>query len=124
MLFLYRNLLDTAFVATALEGGREKFVEDSFGCLVVDESARKNNAVGIIVLTDQLSDILVPNQSGSYTLVLVQGHSHAFATTTDANTWINLTALNAFCQWVGEVWVVYAFVTVCTIILYRIAFLL
>lgn len=44
------NLLHTALVATALEAGREESVEDG-GCrLVVDETTRQNDNVGVIVL--------------------------------------------------------------------------
>ena len=44
------NLLHAALVATALEAGREESVEDG-GCrLVVDETTRQNDDVGVIVL--------------------------------------------------------------------------
>lgn len=44
------NLLHAALMATALEAGREESVEDG-GCrLVVDETTRQNDDVGVIVL--------------------------------------------------------------------------
>ena len=123
-LLLKRNLLDTTLVAATFEGSREELVHDSFGSLVVDETAWKYQDISIIMLTDEMSNLLVPCQTSTYTLMLVQGHGDTLATTADTDTRINLAALDTLTKCMTEVWVVNAFVAICTIILYRITFLL
>lgn len=111
-------------MATALETGREESVEDG-GCrLVVDETTRQNDDVGVIVLAGELCHVLVPCQSGAYTLVLVKRDSHTLTATANGDARIGFTTLDTFSQWMGEVRIVYALITVGTIILHRIAFFL
>ena len=62
-LLLNRNLLNTALMTATLESSGEELVEDSLGCLVVDETTRKYQYVGIVVLTNEMSNLLAPCQT-------------------------------------------------------------
>ena len=58
-------------MTATLESSGEELVEDGLGCLVVDETARKYQYVGIVVLTNEMSNLLAPCQTGTYTLCLL-----------------------------------------------------
>ena len=123
-LLLNRNLLNTALMTATLESSGEELVEDSLGCLVIDETARKYQYVGIVVLTNEMSNLLAPCQTGTYTLMLIQCHGDTLAATANADTRINLAALDAFAKSMTEIRIVNACIAICTIILYRITLLL
>lgn len=110
-------------MTATLKGSFEELVEDSLGSLVVNETSRKHDYIGIIVLADKLGDILVPSQARTYTLVLVKSHSHTFTAAADTDTRIDISILNAFCQSMGKIRIVYALVAICAIILNRITLL-
>ena len=107
-----RDFLDAAFMTATLEGSSKEFVEDSLGGLVVDETSWKYQYIGIIVLTNEMSNLLAPCQTGTYTLMLVQCHGDSLATAANADSWINLTALNAFAERMTEVRIVYTSIAV------------
>jgi hypothetical protein len=67
------NLLDASLVTAAFEiGGEELF--DEFHCLVVgDETGGQHDHVRVVVLADQVGDLLVPYESRTDALVLVEG---------------------------------------------------
>lgn len=111
-------------MTATLEGSSEELVEDSLGGLVVDETSRKYQYIGIIMLANEMSNLLAPCQTGTYTLMLVQSHGDSLATAANADTWINLAALNAFAERMAEVRIVNTRIAVCTVILYRITLLL
>ena len=119
-----RNLCDPAGMTSALKCGCEELVEYCLGFLIADETTWQDDDVGVIVLADKLGNVLVPSQSGTNTLMLVQRDCHAFATAADANSRVNLTALNGFSQWMGEVRIVTTDVTVSTEVLKFIVVLL
>ena len=110
-------------MTATLKGSFEELVTDSLGSLVVNETARNHDYIGIIGLTDKLGDILVPSQARTYTLVLVKSHSHTFTAAADTDTRIDISILNAFCQSMGKIRIVYAIVALCAIILNRITLL-
>lgn len=66
------NLLDASLVTAAFEiGGEELF--DEFHCLVVgDETGGQHDHVRVVVLADQVGDLLVPYESRTDALVLVE----------------------------------------------------
>ena len=111
-------------MTATLEGSSEELVEDSLGGLIVDETSWKYQYIGIIVLTNEMSNLLAPCQTGTYTLMLVQSHGDSLATAANADTWINLAALNAFAERMAEVRIVNTRIAVCTVILYRITLFL
>ena len=123
-LFLNGDLLDATLMTATFEGGGEELVEDLLGGLVIDETAWQNEAVGVVMLADELSDVLAPGKAGAYTLMLVQGHDHSLTAAADGDTGIDLTALDGFCQRMGEIGIVNTLVTICTEVLVRIALLL
>ena len=120
---LNRDFLNAALMTTTFECGAEELVENSLSGLVVNETARKNQNIGIIMLTNKMSNLLAPCQTGTHTLMLVQCHGNTFTTATNTNTRINLTALNAFSKSVTKVWIVYTSIAISTVILYRITLL-
>ena len=73
-LFLYRNLFYAALMATALEGNCEKLVHDGTCRVVVDKTTWHHEHVGIIVLTNQLTNFRVPAYTGANALVLIKRH--------------------------------------------------
>lgn len=108
----------------SLEGGGEEPVQDGLGGLVVDEAAGQHDDVGIVVLADEAGDVLVPYQSSPHALVLVEGDGHALAAAADGDAGIDLAALDALCQGVGEVGIVYTLVAEGAVVLAGVAALL
>ena len=88
------------------EGGREELVETGNSGGFIDEAAREDNDVGIVMLTDEVGDFWTPHQSCAHALVLVEGHADALSAAADGDTWINTTIFNGFAQRMTEVGVV------------------
>ena len=61
-------------MATALKGGVQILVHDLAGHVVVYETAGHYKNVGVIVLTDKVSNLGDPAESGADALMLVEGH--------------------------------------------------
>ncbi len=105
----------------AFKRSLEELIHDFLCHLIVDEAAWHYQYVSIVVLTNHMSNLWNPSQSGTNALMLVERHSDTLARATDANTRINFAILNALGQSMTEVWVVDRSVTPCAIILIRIA---
>ena len=121
MKLFYWYLLDSSFVATALEWSLEELVHDFLGCLVVDETSWHNEDVGIVMLADKAGNIFAPCQTGTYALVFVESHCHSLAAAADGYAWIALSALYSLCQRMGKVWIVTTCIAVSSEILILIA---
>ena len=74
-----RDVLDALLVATTGEFGLEELVEALAAHFLGDEAAWEDDDVGIVVLADEVSDLWLPNETGTDALVLVEGHRDAFA---------------------------------------------
>lgn len=122
-LFLYRNLFYAALMATAFEGNREELVHDGTGRVVVDETTGHHEHVGIVVLTNQLSDLGIPAYTGANALVLVKRHGDALTTAADGNARINFTALDTLGQGMSVVGIVNGGIAPCSIVLNGVSFL-
>jgi hypothetical protein len=111
-------------MAAALEGSSEELVHNLTGHIVVDESTWHHEYVGIVVLTDEMSNLRDPTQTGTYLLVLVEGDGDTFTRTADSDTGINLTTLDALSQSVTEVGIIDRGVAPGTIVLIGVTLLL
>ena len=103
-------------MTTALKRGGKELVHDLLGCLVVNKTAWHHEHVGIVMLTDEMSDLRHPCQTGTHTVMLVERHADALAATADADTGINLTTRYALCKSMAEVGIVAAHVAICSIV--------
>ena len=121
---LARDFISTLLRAAAFEGGCEELIHDLAGHVIVDETTGHYQYVGIVVLTDEMSDLRNPAQTGTHLLVLVQGDADTLTTTADGDTGIDLTALDTLSEGMTEVGVVYRGVTPCTVVLIGVALLL
>ena len=117
LLSLYGNLVDAALVAPSLKIGGEKLVEDLAGHVVVDEAARQDKHVGVVVLADEMCYLGHPAQASADALVLVERHGDALARSADADAGVDLAALHPLGQGVAEVGIVAAFLAEGAIIL-------
>ena len=117
LLSLYGNLVDAALVAPSLKIGGEKLVEDLAGHVVVDEAARQDKHVGVVVLADEMCNLGYPAQASADALVLVERHGDALARSADADAGVDLAALHPLGQGVAEVGIVAAFLAEGAIIL-------
>ena len=122
-LFLYRDLFYATLMATAFKRYCEELVHDGTGCVVVDETTWHHEHIGIVVLTDKLSDFRAPANSRTNALMLVERHGNTLSTTTDGNAGINLAAFNTFSQCVAKIGIVDGGITPCAIVFHRVAFL-
>ena len=111
-------------MATAFEAGGEELVHNLTSHIVVDETTWHYQYVGIVVLTDEMSNLWNPAQTSANLLVLVKRHRDALATATDGNTRIYLTTLDALGQRMSEVRIIYTRITPCTIVLNGVTLLL
>ena len=71
------NLVDTILMASTFKLGREIFIHDFASHILVYETSRHHQHVGIVVLTDEVRDLRNPAQTGTDALVLVQRHVDA-----------------------------------------------
>ena len=57
-------------MATTFKLGGEVLVHDGTGCILVDETSGHYQHIGIVVLTDQVSDLRNPAETGADALCL------------------------------------------------------
>lgn len=102
------DAVNASLMATALEGGVQVLVHNLAGHVGVDETAGHNQDVGIVVLTDKVSYLGDPAQSGADALMLVQGHGDSLSAAAHGYALLYLTVLYAAGQCVAVVGVVTA----------------
>lgn len=103
-----RDAVHASLMATALKGGVQVLVHYLAGHVGVDETAGHDQDVSIIVLTDKVSYLGDPAQSGADALMLVQGHGDTLSAAAHGYTLLYLTLLYAAGQCVAVVGVVTA----------------
>ena len=106
------HLVDAELVTSSLEWSVQVLVDDGGSFLVCDEAAWEYKSVGIVVLTDEVSNLHLPSQAGANAVVLVQRHCHTFTATADADTGAYDTGFDVFSEWVGKVRIVAGHITV------------
>ena len=111
-------------MASTLELGGEVLVHDGAGSLLRDEAAWHHQHIGIVVLTDEMGNLGNPAETGTYALVLVEGHIDALTRSTDGDTWEYLALLDALSQCMTEVAVVARVLSVSAVVLILVALLL
>ena len=70
---------DAFLMPSTFEGGGKELVHNLTGHIVVDESSRHHEHVGIVVLTNQMGYLRNPAQSCAHLLVLVQRDADTLA---------------------------------------------
>ena len=70
VLLLNRNFIHALLMAAAFESSGEEFVHNLAGHIVVDETTWHHQNVGVVVLTNEMSDLRNPAQTSTYLLVL------------------------------------------------------
>ena len=93
-------------MTTALEGGVQVLVHNLAGHVGIDKTAGHYQDVGIVVLTDKVSYLRDPAQSGADTLMLVQGHGDTLSAAAHGYTLLYLTVLYAAGQSVAVIGIV------------------
>ena len=104
---MYGDFINPLLVAATLEGGGEELIHNLTSHVVVDETTWHHKNVSIVVLTDKMSNLRNPAQSGTHLLMLVKGDRDTLARAADGNTRINLTTLDTFSKGMTEVGIVY-----------------
>ena len=79
----------------------EEFVETLAAYVFADETTGEDNHVGVVVLANEVSNLWLPNKTGTDALVLVEGHRDAFARTAHGDARIYFAFLDAFSQCVA-----------------------
>ena len=118
------DVLNALLMATSCKLSVEEFVETLTAYVFADESAREDNDVGVVVLTDEVGNLWLPNKTGTDALMLVEGHGDAFARTAHGDAWIYFAFLDAFSQCVAIGGVVTRFFGIGAVVLVLVAFLL
>ena len=111
-------------MASTLELSGEVLVHDGSGGLLRDETAWHHEHIGIVVLTDEMSNLRNPAETGTDALVLVERHVDALTRTTDGDTWEYLALLDALSQCMTEVTVVAGVLSVSAVVFILVALLL
>ena len=111
-------------MATSCKLCIEEFVKALTAYVFADESAREDNDVGVVVLTDEVGNLGLPNKTGTDALMLVEGHGDAFARTAHGDAWIYFAFLDAFSQCVAIGGIVARLFGIGAVVLVLIAFLL
>ena len=95
---LHRNRLDALLVTTSGELRCKELVKALAASLLVDETAREDDDIGVVVLADEVSDFGLPDEAGADALMLVERHRDAFARAAHCDAGIDLATLNSLCQ--------------------------
>ena len=117
------NGFDALLMATSCKFGAEEFVETLAAYVFADETTGEDNHVGVVVLTDEVGNLWLPNKTGTDALMLVEGHGDAFARTAHGDAWIYFAFLDAFSQSMAVGGIVAGLFCVGAIVLVLIAFL-
>ena len=117
------DVFNALLMATSCKLCVEEFVETLTAYVFADESAREDNDVGIVVLTDEVGNFGLPNKTGTDALMLVEGHGDAFARTAHGDAWIYFAFLDAFSQCVAIGGIVTRLFGIGAVVLVLIAFL-
>ena len=118
------DVFNALLMATSCKLSIEEFVKALAAYVFADESAREDNDVGVVVLTDEVGNLWLPNKSGTDALMLVEGHGDAFARTAHGDAWIYFAFLDAFSQCVAIGGIVARLFGIGAVVLVLIAFLL
>ena len=118
------DVLNALLMATSCKLCIEEFVEALTAYVFADESAREDNDVGVVVLTDEVGNLGLPNKTGTDALMLVEGHGDAFARTAHGDAGIYFAFLDAFSQCVAIGGIVTRFFGIGAVVLVLVAFLL
>ena len=100
------NAVNASLMTTALKGGVQILVHDFAGHIIVDKTAGHYQYVGIIMLTDKVSNLRDPAESGADTLMLVQSHGDSLPTAAHGYTLLYLSVLYAAGQSVAVIGIV------------------
>ena len=100
------NLVYSALVTTALEGGGEEGLDHLNGLFMAHETAGHGDDVGIVMLACQLCNLGNPAQCRANALMLVQRHVDALTATAHGNAGVALATLNGVGAQVGKVGIV------------------
>lgn len=101
----------------------EEFVETLAAYVFADETTGEDDDVGVVVLSNEVSNLWLPNKTGTDALMLVEGHGDAFARTAHSDAWIYFAFLDAFSQCVAIGGIVTGFFGIGAVVLVLIAFL-
>ena len=118
------DVFDALLMAATCKLGVEEFVETLAAYVLGDESAREDDDVGVVVLTDEVGNLGLPNKTGTDALVLVEGHGDAFARTAHGDARIYFAFLDAFSQSMTIGGIVTGFFGIGAVVLVLVAFLL
>ena len=117
------NGFDALLMATSCKFCVEEFVEALAAYVFADETTGEDDDVGVVVLTDEVGNLWLPNKSGTDALMLVEGHGDAFARTAHGDAWIDFAFLDAFSQCVAIGGIVTGFFGIGAVVLVLVAFL-
>ena len=102
----------------------EEFVKTLAAYVFADETTGEDNHVGVVVLANEVSNLGLPNKTGTDALVLVEGHGDAFARTAHGDARIYFAFLDAFSQCVAIGGIVTGFFGIGAVVLVLVAFFL
>lgn len=118
-----RDVFNALLMATACKLGVEELVETLATHIFADEATGEDDDVGIVVLTDEVGNLGLPNKSGTDVLVLVEGHGDAFAGAAHGDAGIDFAFLDAFSQCMTVCSIVAGLFGVGAVVLVLVAFL-
>ena len=117
------NGFDALLMATSCKFCVEEFVEALAAYVFADETTGEDDDVGVVVLTDEVGNLWLPNKSGTDALELVEAHGDAFARTAHGDARIDFAFLDAFSQCMAVGGIVAGLFCVGAIVLVLITFL-
>ena len=112
---------DALLVTSSFEFGSEEFVHDAACHIIVNESSRHYEYVGIVVLAYEMCNLWYPAEAGTYGLMLVERHADTFTAAAHSYAWIDFAIFDSFCKFVAELGIVAALFCVCAVVLVRYA---
>lgn len=110
------NFFDAALMAATFEVGGDEHVDYAEGCFFGDEAGGHGDHVGVVVLTCELSYFGCPAECATNIGVLVGCDLNAVAAAADDDAAIEGMIVDYACCLMGEIGIIDAFGTICTIV--------
>ena len=91
------DLVNSLLMASSFKFSREVLVHNLSSHVFIDEASRHYQYVGIVMLTDEVSNLGNPAETGTDALVFVECHVDTLTRTADGDTREYLTLLDTLC---------------------------
>ena len=105
---MWLNFFYAAGMSASFKRGVKESLDHLKGLFYGCKAGGDSDHIGIVVFSCQGGDLLIPAESAAHFGVLIYGHGHSVATSTDNNTPVGLSLINHLSYGVCKVRIIHA----------------